>query len=90
MKSVIHIYLFGSLSVIKEQGRGECCVEVPLQKATPMVEVLRFVGIPQERVSLAMVNHRSVPKEWVVEPGDRVGLFPKEYPIFADWNDHRF
>jgi hypothetical protein len=43
-----------------------------------------------EIVTLAMVNHRSVPKEWVASPGDRMAFFPKDYNIFADWVDHRF
>jgi hypothetical protein len=43
-----------------------------------------------DSVNLVMVNHRSVLKDSVVWPGDRVAVFPKEYPIFADWADHRF
>jgi len=87
----VHVYLFGSLAVAMGQGRGEeCHFELHLETPTPISEVLKLVGIPLEHVSLAMVNHRSVPKESTVSSGDRIAVFPKEYPIFADWGDLRF
>ncbi len=36
-----------------------------------------------------MVNHRAVPKDTVIFPGDRVALFPREYAIFVDWKAFR-
>jgi hypothetical protein len=38
---------------------------------------------------MALVNHRAVPKTTLIRPGDRLSLFPREYPIFADWKDFR-
>lgn len=88
---VVHVYLYGSLAANRGQGRGEeCYVDLPLQAGAPISEVLSLVGIPPERVNRVMVNHRSVPKESMVCPGDRIAVFPKENPIFADWVDHRF
>jgi hypothetical protein len=41
-------------------------------------------------VQLAMVNHKAVPKNSTIHPGDRLALFPKEYIVFADWHDLKF
>jgi len=41
-------------------------------------------------IQLAMVNYKAVPKDTVIQPSDRLSLFPKEYPFFHDWKDMRF
>ena len=89
MKSVTHVLLFGSLSRFNRGERDEA-LELDLQIPTQIPDVLDLLKIPPQDVSLAMVNHRSVPKDSVIHPGDRLSLFPREYPIFADWLDHRF
>ena len=86
---MVDVFLFGSLATNMGQG-GECHADLPLQSPAPIPEILRLLGIPLENVNLVMVNHRSVLKDSVVWLGDRVAVFPKEYPIFADWADHRF
>jgi len=63
-------------------------LEFDLQVLTGIPAVLDLSNIPAKEVGLAMVNHRSVPKGSLIHPGDRLSLFPREYPIFADWLDH--
>jgi hypothetical protein len=89
MNPVTHVLLFGSLSRF-HQGISDQAIELNLQAPTGIPDVLDLLKIPVRDVSLAMVNHRSVPKNSVIHPGDRLSLFPREYPIFADWLDHRF
>jgi hypothetical protein len=89
MKPVTQVLLFGSLSRF-HRGKSGDVLELDLQVPTGISGVLELLKIPAQNVSLAMVNHRSVPKDFVVQPGDRLSLFPREYPIFADWLDHRF
>ena len=88
MESPIQVCLFGSL-----QKEGVDCKggarPFPLKRPSPLVEVLNLLQIPEDRVQLAMVNHRTVSWDHVVFPGDRVSLFPKEYALFADWKDLR-
>ncbi len=48
-------------------------------------EVLNKLEISLQRVQLVMVNHRSVGPDHLVTPGDRVAVFPREYPFFPDW-----
>jgi len=89
MNPVTHVLLFGSLARFNRGKRDEA-LELDLQAPTRIPDVLDLLKIPAKDVSLAMVNHRSVPKDFVVHLGDRLSLFPREYPIFADWLDHRF
>lgn len=89
MTPVTQVFLFGSLSKFYQTKRDEA-LKIDLQAPTQIPAVLDLLRIPARNVSLAMVNHRSVPRDSVVQPGDRLSLFPREYPIFADWLDHRF
>jgi hypothetical protein len=88
MTSEVHVFLFGSLAKSNTGGEHHP-MELDFQAPKPLSEVLNLLRIKPQDVSLAMVNYRSVPKDWLVHPGDRLSLFPREYPIFADWMDHR-
>jgi len=83
-----HVYLFGSL----RDGLLDPCdhpIQLNLEAPSPLSEVLSLLPIPSDEVQLAMVNHRAVYRDHIIYPGDRVALFPKEYPFFADWKDLR-
>ena len=85
---LIEVVLLGSL----RNGAGEAPGNsklLELQAPTRLPDVLKLLSIPPDKVQVAMVNHRAVPPDCLVRPGDRVALFPKEYPLFADWKDFR-
>ena len=79
MNPVTHVLLFGSLARFSRGKRDEA-LELDLKAPTGIPEVLGLLKIPVQDVSLAMVNHRSVPKDFVVHPGDRLSLFPRSIP----------
>ena len=84
-----HVYLFGSLL----NGLADHCdhpIQLELEAPSPLFEVLNLLPIQSDTVQLAMVNHRAVSRDHMIYPGDRISLFPKEYPFFADWKDFRF
>jgi len=84
-----HVYLFGSLL----NGLSDHCdhpIQVNLKAPSPLSEVLNLLPIQSEGVQVAMVNHRAVSRDHMIYPGDRIALFPKEYPFFPDWKDYRF
>jgi hypothetical protein len=87
MEPFLNVLLFGSL--LKKEPGPETPLKKRLSRPMPLLEVLGLLGIQTEEVTLAMVNHKSVPTDWSVQPGDRLSLFPREYPIFANWLDHR-
>ena len=83
------VCLFGSLRKRLENKKG-LSIQLDLKTPTLLTELLETLEIPADAVQLSMVNHRAVPKETTIYPGDRLSLFPKEYPVFVDWNDLRF
>ena len=85
MKPVIDVFYFGSLS--SDRGNHHCTID--LAGPTPFREVLEQLRIPPTRVQLIMVNYGAVSSDQVIQPGDRVALFPREYAIFADWKNLR-
>jgi molybdopterin converting factor small subunit len=60
-----------------------------LAACRPLGQVLGALGLTGDDIQLAMINHRAVDLAQTVRPGDRIALFPKEYPIFADWHAYR-
>ena len=61
----------------------------PSDTGNPSAEFLETIDVPGNRIQLAMVNHRAADLDTMVGAGDRVALFPKEYPIFVDWHAYR-
>lgn len=55
----------------------------------PVGDILSRLNISKSEVQLVMRNHRPVFMDAVIRSGDRIALFPQEYPIFADWDDYR-
>ena len=49
-----------------------------------MDDLLKKLDISRKYVQLVMINYRPVGMDAVIRSGDRVALFPQEYPIFAD------
>ena len=88
MKFAIQLHLYGSLrNRVKKQD--EFTIHTNLEAKIPLVDMLKQLKIPCHRVQLAMVNHKAVHMDSTVCPGDRIALFPLEYPVFTDWKDFR-
>lgn len=80
------ILLFGPL----RPGAGQdSTVEYTQKDIFPVADLLKRLPVAADRVQLVMVNHKAVPFNYLVFPGDRVALFPREYMIFADWKDFK-
>jgi hypothetical protein len=88
MGSSTNIYLFGSFQK-KLEDPNELPIQLDLIAPTSLIEILYDLKIPPDKVQLVMVNHRAFPQDSTIHPGDRLSLFPKEYPVFADWKDLR-
>jgi molybdopterin converting factor small subunit len=88
MKGKTEVYLYGSL----RRGPGESIASPvlnTLDEPISLGELIHRLHIQPDQVQLAMVNHRAVSPDHVIQPGDRVSLFPREYAIFADWKNLR-
>jgi sulfur carrier protein ThiS len=84
----IDVMVFGSLGAMVRSG-GSGPVRVDLDRPQSLADLLDRLGIPLDRVQLVMVNHRAVPPDHSVAPGDRVAIFPGEYKVFWDWYGFR-
>ena len=90
MSKMINVILYGSLRHNRINSPNPSDNMLAITKATPLKHVIRQMDIPDGKVQMAMRNHRAVSKNAVVNPGDRLALFPVEYPVYPDWNDYRF
>jgi sulfur carrier protein ThiS len=88
MKNGTEVYLFGSLA-IDQGGIYIDRIQSDIQDDTQLEDFLNHLKIPRGKVQLVMVNHKAVPPNHLIHPGDRVALFPREYPIYPDWKDFR-
>jgi len=88
MKNLTQILLFGSLNR-KSGGSQGPHIRFDLEQPIPLPDLLGRLQIQPDRVQMSMVNHRAVPPDHLILPGDRVALFPREYAIFADWKNLR-
>ena len=88
MSDKITIIAYGSLQ--NETGATSGGEQVhPIGHRQPLCRFLETIGVPGNRIQLAMVNHRAAGLDTMVGAGDRVALFPREYPIFVDWHTYR-
>lgn len=60
-------------------------IEITLTNGATVLEAIQALGIPKEKVKLIFVNHTGALLDQPLKEGDRVSLFPAEYPVFADW-----
>jgi len=88
MGSSTNVYLFGSFQK-KLEDPNELPIQLDIIAPTSLIEILNNLKIPPDRVQLVMINHGALPQDSTIHPGDRLSLFPKEYPIFVDWKDLR-
>ena len=88
MSQQITIIAYGSLCRTLGLSSGRPTLQ-PIRHRQPLAQILEAIGISGNRIQLAMVNHRPAHLDTKVAAGDRVALFPKEYPIFADWHAFR-
>ena len=84
----IQIRLFGSL--LKESGSmDDKGIKLNLDAPSPLSTIFELLEISSREVQVTFVNHRAVHGDHLVNPGDRVSIFPKEYAFFVDWKDFR-
>jgi rubredoxin len=80
----VYVKLMGSLLPYGSPGKLGT-IEIALQDGATVREVVKKLGIPEERVKLIFVNHSGAFIDQPVKDRDRVSLFPAEYPVFTDW-----
>ena len=80
----VYVKLMGSLLPHGSPQQREL-MEITIKAGATVQETIQVLGIPKERVKLIFVNHTGAFLDQSLREGDRVSLFPAEYPVFADW-----
>ncbi len=88
MNPTVRIVPYGSLRKTLPLQAADS-LDQPLGGAQSLAELFAVMGIADEQIQLVMVNHRAVSTDTAIQAGDRIALFPREYPIFVDWHTHR-
>jgi len=80
----VYVKRMGSLLSHDSPGQPEL-IEIFVKSGSTVQEAVQALGIPTERVKLILVNYMGAPLNQPLKSGDRVSLFPVEYPVFVDW-----
>ena len=80
----VYVKLMGSLIPLVPHG-GSGLIQTSLKDGSTVWEAIQELKIPADRVKLILVNHASAPLNQLLKDGDRVSIFPPEYPVFPDW-----
>jgi len=80
----VYVKLMGSLIPFVPHGQSGL-IQTSLRDGSTVWGAIQELEIPAERVKLILVNHASAPLNQPLKDGDRVSIFPPEYPVFPDW-----
>lgn len=80
----VYVKLMGSL-LLYGSPEQPGLIEITLKNEATVQDVIQALKIPKERVKLIFVNYTGALLDQPLKDGDRVSLFPAEYPVFADW-----
>jgi molybdopterin converting factor small subunit len=72
----VEVRLFATLRRhVPTLGMGEALM-AEFAPGADLLDLFSHLGIPPDEVKQVFVNYRAVPKDYVLQNGDRVSLFP--------------
>jgi rubredoxin/molybdopterin converting factor small subunit len=80
----VYVKLMGSLLSCGSPTQSGL-IQISVEDGSSVGEVIQKLAIPEERVKLVMVNHIGARLDQPLKDGDKLSLFPPEYPVFPDW-----
>ena len=72
----VRVKLFATLGRYALNGALGVPFEVELSEGATLDNVVNQLKLPHEEVKVFFVNGRARPKDWVLEPGDEIAIFP--------------
>jgi molybdopterin converting factor small subunit len=72
----IRVKLFATLSRYALNGVPGIPFLMELSEGATLGDVVRQLKLPREEVKVFFVNGRARPEDWILQPGDEVGIFP--------------
>ena len=72
----VRVKLFATLGRYALNGAPGVPFEVELSEGAILDDVVNQLKLPRDEVKVFFVNGRARPKDWILKPGDEVGIFP--------------
>ena len=72
----VHVRLFATLRRFATGVSPGKFLDLELSEGTTLQELVDKLGIPREEAKVAFVNGRAQEPDFVLQPGDEVGIFP--------------
>jgi len=70
----IELRIFGNLREYIKPAENP--LQVALHKGATVLDLLKAVGIPRDKIKVIFVNARQENSHYLLHEGDRVGIFP--------------
>ena len=72
----VRVKLFATLGRYALNGVAGAPFEMEFSEGATLGNVVDRLNLPHEEVKVFFVNGRARPKDWVLEPGDEIAIFP--------------
>ena len=72
----VRVKLFATLGRYALNGVAGAPFEMEFSGGATLGNVVDRLNLPREEVKVFFVNGRARPKDWVLEPGDEIAIFP--------------
>jgi molybdopterin synthase sulfur carrier subunit len=76
MNMLIHVRLFATLCRYIPGLSAGMTTEIDLADNATISDLVERLALPAGEVKVVFVNGRTRPLDWILKPGDEVGIFP--------------
>ena len=72
----VRVKLFATLSRYFGEATPGTPFEIDVPDGDTLADLVNQLKLPREETKIFFVNGRSRPMDWVLAPGDEIGIFP--------------
>ena len=72
----IRVKLFATLGRYALNGVAGAPFEMEFSEGATLDDMVDRLNLPRDEVKVFFINGRARPKDWILKPGDEVGIFP--------------
>ena len=72
----VRVKLFATLGRYALNGVAGAPFEMDFSEGAILDDLVDRLNLPRDEVKVFFVNGRARPKDWILKPGDEVGIFP--------------
>lgn len=72
----IRVKLFATLTRHLAGAQSGTPLEINLPEDARLADLIKKLQLPSEEIKVVFVNGRARPFDWLLSPGDEVGIFP--------------